>query len=456
MLKALMIKRSLDAKRAELDALVEKDSAFQTREAELEQAIGEVEPGNAEQEAAVNAEIEQFDADKTAHDLEKATLSADIADLEGQLDEIERSAPAPKTPEKKNAEKVRGDTTMEIREKFFGLDMQQRSEFFQRQDVGEFLTRVRAAMKEKRAITGADLTIPTVVLELIRQNIMEYSKLYKHVRVRAVPGKARQNVMGLMPEGVWTEMCAALNELDLTFAGVEVDGYKVGGYIAVCNATLEDSDVALASEIITALGQAIGLALDKAILYGKGSGSKMPMGVVTRLVQTVDPSDPKTSIPWKDLHESNVISVTGKTDAALFKAIIEASGAANSEYSRGSKFWVVNEKTRTKLLANSVSINAAGAIVAGVNGEMPVIGGALEVLNFMPDDVIVGGYGDLYLLAERAGAAMAQSNQAKFIEDQTVFKGTARYDGLPVIAEGFVAIGINGNTPDATMTFAGE
>lgn len=456
MLKALMIKRSLDAKRAELAALIEKDAEFQTREAELEQAIGEVEPGNDEQETAVNAEIEAFDSDKTAHDQAKAKLSADIADLEGQLDEIERGAPAPKNPEKKNAEKVRGDTTMEIREKFFGLDMQQRSEFFQRQDVGEFLTRVRAAMKEKRAITGADLTIPTVVLELIRQNIMEYSKLYKHVRVRAVPGKARQNVMGLMPEGVWTEMCAALNELDLTFAGVEVDGYKVGGYIAVCNATLEDSDVALASEIITALGQAIGLALDKAILYGKGSGSKMPMGVVTRLVQTVDPSDPKTSIPWKDLHESNVISVTGKTDAALFKAIIEASGAANSEYSRGSKFWVVNEKTRTKLLANSVSINAAGAIVAGVNGEMPVIGGALEVLNFMPDDVIVGGYGDLYLLAERAGAAMAQSNQAKFIEDQTVFKGTARYDGLPVIAEGFVAIGINGNTPDATMTFAGE
>ena len=33
-------------------------------------------------------------------------------------------------------------------------------------------------------------------------------------------------------------------------------------------------------------------------------------------------------------------------------------------------------------------------------------------------------------------------------------KGTARYDGLPVIAEGFVAIGLNGVTPTAQMTFA--
>lgn len=452
-LKTIMLRRSIDKKKAELEQLRAKDQEFQTREAELEKAIGEAE--TEEEEKVLTEEVEKFDAEKTEHEQSKQALETEITEMEGQLEELERNAPSPTAPEN-HKPKERTDNNMETREKFFGMDIQQRSAFFQRQDVTEFLTRVRAVMKEKRAVTGADLTIPTVVLDLIRQNIMEYSKLYKHVRVRNVPGKARQNVMGLMPEGVWTEMCATLNELDLTFAGVEVDGYKVGGYIAVCNATLEDSDISLASEIITALGQAIGLALDKAILYGKGSGSKMPMGIVTRLVQTVDPSDPKTTIPWKDLHTSNVVALTGKTDAALFKGIIEASGAANSEYSRGSKFWAVNEKTRTKLLANSVSINAAGAIVAGVNGEMPVIGGALEVLNFMPDDVIVGGYGDLYLLAERAGAAMAQSDQAKFIEDQTVFKGTARYDGLPVIADAFVAIGINGNTPDATMTFAGS
>ena len=34
-------------------------------------------------------------------------------------------------------------------------------------------------------------------------------------------------------------------------------------------------------------------------------------------------------------------------------------------------------------------------------------------------------------------------------------KGTARYDGQPVIAEGFVAIGL-GTTPNATMTFAAD
>ena len=78
---------------------------------------------------------------------------------------------------------------------------------------------------------------------------------------------------------------------------------------------------------------------------------------------------------------------------------------------------------------------------------MPVTGGDVELLEFMPDDVIVGGYGDLYLLTERAGMYIAQSEHVRFIEDQTVFRGTARYDGMPVIEEGFVAIGIGGTKP---------
>ena len=63
---------------------------------------------------------------------------------------------------------------------------------------------------------------------------------------------------------------------------------------------------------------------------------------------------------------------------------------------------------------------------------------------------IIGGFFDLYLLGERAGAKFAQSEHVFFIQDQTAFKGTARYDGQPVIPEGFVVIGLEGTTPDAT------
>lgn len=465
MLKQILLRKKLDELRAQMtDAeetranLAERRAALNLREEELEQAVGEVNADTTDEDkSALDEETAKFEADDVAltgeeNENEETTrkLQEKIDDLQRELDELDkRSAAAAKVPEK---EERKDEKIMNTR-KFFGMNMQERDAFFARQDVKDFLTRVRDLGGQKRAITGSELLIPTVVLDILRENISETSKLYKHVNVRMVPGKARQRVMGTIPEAVWTEMCAKLNELSLSLSGVDVDGYKVGGYIPVCNALLEDSDIDLATEIISALGKAIGLALDKAILYG--TGVKMPMGIVTRLTQTMDPGNEKSSIPWTNLSASNVLAISGKTGIELFQALLKASGAAKGKYSMGGKFWVMNEQTKNNLIAESMSINAAGAISAGMTNTMPIIGGAIEELEFIPDDVILGGYGDLYLLVERAGTAIAQSEHVRFMEDQTVFKGTARYDGIPVIAEGFVAIGIGDTKPTAgAVTFA--
>lgn len=447
-LKTLMLRRSIDLKKKDLEELRKKDSEFQTREAELENAVAEVQ--TQEQQTAVQEAVEQFDTEKDAHTAAVSALQGEIDDLERQLQEEEEKTPQ---REGKPADERKDEKNMNTRVKFFGMNMQERDAFLGKDEVKNWLERARELGRQKRTITGAELTIPTSVLDLMRENVGSYSKLYKYVRIRKVKGKARQNVMGAIPEGIWIEMVGALDELDLSFGNAEMDGYKVGGYFAIPNSTLEDSDLALATELITALMQAIGIGLDKAIIYG--TGTKMPRGILPRLAETEAPADSNVKVPWKDLHASNIIKITGKTDLQLFKAIIEGSGAAKSQYSRGGKFWAMNETTKTKLLANSLGVNAAAAITAGMQGTMPVIGGAIEELGFMPDGVIVGGYGDLYLLVEREGAQVAQSEHARFTEDQTVLKGSARYDGTPVIAEGFVAMDINGNEISATaVTFA--
>lgn len=458
-LRTLMLKKQIDEKRKALNVATEKRSELEKRETELEQAIAEAE--TEEEKQTVEEAVTAFEEEKKANDEEIAELENTLTELESELAEKEseqqtptEDAPAP--VDNNNSEtRERGKIKMK-RTKFFGMSMEERTAFFENEEVKAFLARTREIGKEKRAISGKELLIPTVVLDLIRENISKYSKLISKVNLVPVPGKARQNVMGTIPEAVWTEMCAKLNELDLSFTGVEIDGYKVGGFIPVCNAVLEDSDENLAAIIIDALGQAIGYALDKAIVFG--TGTKMPVGIFTRIAQTADPADPRTTIPWKDLHTSNIVKIAStKTGVDFFKEIIKAAGAAKSNYARGGKFWVMNEATYNAILAESLSINAAGSVVAGVNGSMPIVGGECVLLEFMPDNVIVGGYGDLYLLAERAGAEFAQSEHVRFIEDQTVFKGTARYDGLPVIAEGFVVIGINGVTPSASgVSFAAD
>ena len=458
-LRQIMLKKKIDDKKKELEALRAKDPEFDQREAALEASIEEAK--TEEEQKAVEDEIGKFEEEKAANDEAKASLEQEVSSLEEELRTIEetdkaqeRAAAKPATPEKHERE----DKEMADREVRHGYDA-----IMQREDVKAWIGEIRSCIKEKRALTNVGLTIPEVFLGLLRENVTKYSKLYRHVTVRPISGTGREVVMGSVPEAIWTECCATLNELSLGFNDVEVDCYKVGGYFAVCNAALEDSDVQLASTIMDALGQSIGLALDKAILYGQNSSSnmKMPQGIMSRLVQTSEPSTyPATARTWEDLHTTNIRTIGASTMPVtgidLYKDIIEESGAIKGKYARGEKVWVMNEKTYTTLKAEAVSFNAAGAIVAGLNDTMPVVGGIVEVLDFIPDGVIIGGYFELYLLAERAGSKFAQSEHVRFVQDQTVFKGTARYDGVPVIAEGFMAIGLNGVTPDATMTFASD
>lgn len=454
MLKAIMLRKKLSEVTKKLTEAREKAKELATREKELEAAIDEAQ--TEEEKEAVNQEVEQYEKDKAENEESVRNLEQEVSDTEKELADLEekqrQAAPAADTT-KRGEDTVK---TMTTRKKFFGMNNQERDAFLAREDVHTFLERVRTLGTENRSITNAELTIPDVMLELLRENIEGYSKLYKYVNVKSVPGEARQNIQGTIPEGVWTEMYAALNELSLSFNNTEVDGYKVGGYLVINNAVLKDSDVNLAETIVTALGQAIGLALDKAILYGKGT--KMPLGIVTRLAQATKPeSYPETARTWVDLSSTNIKSIAAaKTGVELFKEIIKASGAAKGKYSTGTRFWAMNETTKTTLVSEALSFNAAGAIATGMNDTMPIIGGTIETLDFIPDNVIVGGYGDLYLLAEREGTSIAQSEHVKFLEDQTVFKGTARYDGIPSIAEGFVAIGISGTKPTADMTFADD
>lgn len=466
-LKALMLKRSIDAKKAELAALEAKDEEFATREADLAQAIEEVEPGNVEQEGAINAEIEQFEADSTTHSEAKETLRVDIERLEGELEEIERNAPVPPAPEIKKND-VRGDQRMEninirslpmTRRAFDALPMEQRNTIVAQDDVKTFLGELRNMKGQSRAITGAELTIPVVFLDLISENMFRYSKLLNRVRVRNVSGEARQTIAGTVPEAIWTEMCGAINELSFTFNQVTLDGYKVAGYVPVCNSLLEDNDINLASWIVEMISESIGLAMDKAILYGKGAASKMPLGIVTRLAQDTKPADYPANAPeWVDLSDSNILQIGGAsvTGAEFWSALMTATGATYTRYNRGNMFWAMNSKTYATLKSKLITFTATGDIVANLFGSLPIVTGDIDVLEFIPDGDIIGGYGDLYLLAMRSGMTIESSTHVQFIQDNTVFRGKQRADGMPIIPGAFVAININNQAVTTAMDFAAD
>lgn len=480
MLKQVVLSKKLTELRSKLETLTNKAADIETRraamaqrEADLEVAVNEISETSTEEErAAVDEATTQFEADQQALNEEanqnaaaQETLTQQIADTERELEELNnkaRNAQKPAASQVNNTNTQRKDEINMSKRTFFGMNREQRDAFLAREDVKGFLANVVAIAQQKRDVTGAGLTVPDVMLEVIRENITDYSKLLSKINVKSVDGHARENIVGSIPEAVWMEMIASFNEMDFALHNVEVDGYAVGGFIPVPNSLLDDSHYpSLAAEVMTMIAQAIGLALDKAIIYG--TGVKMPLGIVPRLAQTAQPADyPKTARPWKDLHTSNILTIRGGTTGAytkldgieLYKGVAAACGAAINKYSNGEKFWVMSERTWNQFVIAAMTINAAGAIVSGANKTMPVIGGEVITLDFMPDGEFVFGYGGLYLLAERAGVILNKSEHVRFLQRQTVFTGEARYDGTPVIPEAFIAVSINAADVTTFLPFA--
>ena len=466
-LRQIMLSRQIEQKKKELEALRGLDASFETREADITKAIEEAQTD--EEQKAVEEEVEKFDTEKTEHDTKKNDLEREIGELETELEAFEADPPAERHEnkvKKVRTNEMRADVNIRSlpmsKRAFDALPMETRTAWMEREDVKAFLSNLRSMKGNTRAVQGGELEIPVVFLDLISENMYRYSKLLNRVRVRTLTGEARQTIAGTVPEAVWTEMCGAINELTFVFNQITLDGYKVAGFIPVCNSLLEDtvSNLDLASWIIEMISEAIGLAEDKAILYGKGAPAHMPLGIVTRLAQENKPSDYPANAPaWVNLHATNIQKINGDsmTGAEFWSALTIAAGNTFTKYNRGEMFWTMNSKTYAKLRSKLITFTATGDVVANLYGYLPVITGNVDILEFIPDGDIIGGYGDLYLWVDRASMQIESNNGGEFfIQDNTVFRGKARADGAPVIPGAFVAININNTEVTTVMDFAAD
>lgn len=468
-LRALMLKRDIDLKTVALADLRAKDGEFAEREDKLRASIDEVE--TQEQRETVEAMVSEFDTERKAHETAKAALCGDIDRLKAELSELEAQEPlaAPRAAEN-NKERMIAPM-YEIKANVRRLPLTQRAfeaaytreerkAIVKQPDVQNFLAQLRNYGKAQASVTGADLAIPVIFLDLIAENMFRYSKLLNRVRVRTVRGEGRQTIAGTVPEAVWTEACAALNEVNFVFNQITTQDYKVGAFVPVCNSTLYDTDseLDLVGWLVEMMSESIGLAKDKAILYG--NGIRMPLGICPRLAQTSKPADYPANAPaWVDLHTTNVKSISADlTGAAFWAALTVATGNTFTKYSRGRQFWAMNSKTYNLLKSKAITFTASGDVVANVFGILPIVNGDIDVLEFIPDGDIIGGYGDLYLWAQREGAVIGTdvNGYTLRVTDNTLFYAKERADGMPIIPGAFVAINIAGSTPTTSMTFAGD
>ena len=462
-LRALILRKKIDDLNRKLQDNIAAADELKQREADLSQAIEEAE--TEDDQKFVSDAVTKYEEDKDENEKENQSLLSAIQETENELAEIEKAETAARSDENKKQDAVERKQTKMIytNEQFFGMSEERKNAFFADEQVRGFLDAMRDIgskkdQKQVRTVTGLDTLIPDVMIPLIRTKTEEFSKLLKYTNFKAIKGKSRTKIAGVIPEAAWTEMYTGVTQnLDMAFYADKFDGYKVDGYIAISNDYLADSDIALATEIINAIAGAIGKAIDKAIIYG--ADGEMPYGVVTSLLATTAPSNhPSNGRQWADYHSTHINTITSAnaTGVKLFQNIVLNTGVIRNDYSDANLVWVMNNATKMKILAESIGVNSGAAIVAGMGDKMPVVGGDIVTLEFIPDDTVIYGYFGNYMLVQREGVELAQSTDYHFLEDETVFRGTARYDGKPVIREAFGVIGI-GKAPVTTApAFAGQ
>ena len=163
-LAQLKLKRSIDEKRKEIEKLRGIKADFEKREAELEQSVEEAETD--EDKATIDEAVEALEKEENeAGDVDgKITnLEKEVTELEENLRTIEQKTEDPAPEEGRGTEKPQTRTIIggnKMIKRFKDMDMQTRDAFFANEAVASFMQNVRSLIKEKRSVSGADLTIP--------------------------------------------------------------------------------------------------------------------------------------------------------------------------------------------------------------------------------------------------------------------------------------------------------
>lgn len=444
------IRRSLEALTTKEEALGEKREALVKREAECEKSIDEADVDNDEEMQAVQQEAGEIEKEAKKLKTDEEEVKKEREELEKKLEEIERELDTedPTEAPQETVETEKDEVKREMRKNYTirGLSMAETDAFMARSEVKTFIDNVRNI----RNVQGAQFAIPETVFDIVNENILHYSKLLPIVRVENFAGRGRLNIIGEYPEAVWTEACGTLNEVNFKINTLELDGYKVGAYVFVCKAAVEDSDTVLINSIVEGLSESIGKAIDKAILYG--DGKKKPMGIVTRLTQETKPEGYPLNAPeWKNLTSGHVVKIDGKKTTEKVGELVKATGVLKEG---NNMFWAMNPKTLSAVKSDLVYFNANGAIVAQIDGTMPVLGGKIVTLDFIPDGDIIGGYGSAYVVLNRKNIEIDTNDRVQWVEDNIGYKATARLDGQPAVPQAFIAFNYNGVDVTKTVPFA--
>lgn len=433
-LKILMLRKKLEERRAKLGEVETELGELKKREDELEEAINELDENSSEEEHnTVSDSIDELEKEKEEKLKEKKDLEDEIADIEKNMaemeedtlvDEEENEGNENRKNEKKNIQ--RRDTIMDLT----NMTTRQRvGKILEREENINFFNDVtNLYFKREAALAGmtkdtAGLMIPDDVYYEINQRIGDYGSLYNIVRKLNLVGKARIIMNAGTPKMSWTEKCEPLKETTLgELQAVELDNFKLGGYLFLCESFVQDVNenkhhsITIANYIINEFAKAIAEALDKAIYEGKGASEKEPEGIKNAIKNTK-----------KVTNILELLGVIGSIDVGFYEHNAP-QGSITVAANRSTLYQFIYPETWGK--------DSNGKLVYGMGNTLPD-GTRIITSNVIPDGEVVVGDFNQYILGVRKDMTFDTNDRLQWIEENIGYKIRGRYDGKVINPKAF-------------------
>ena len=292
-------------------------------------------------------------------------------------------------------------------------------------------------------------TVPTAVEAGIFQATMEESIIFPRVKLynmpahsQHIPGwkssdRSREDGVPRFFGGVAAQRLSEGSTASLKtpkLRDMTLTAKKVGLYIAASREVLEDSN-SIASVLEPQMVSALAATYDDDVLVGDGVGK--PQGV---------------------LNSPATISITRNTASQVnYVDLVAMLGRIHPQFTRRA-VWVIapNVLEQLLLLQDGASHYIFPPSIMGAAQDVPqsMLGRPLFISESLPElgergDVLLCDF-SLYAFGLRAGVILQKSEHVRYMEDETVFRVLARYDGQALLEEPITPI--NGSTE--TLSFA--
>lgn len=274
-------------------------------------------------------------------------------------------------------------------------------------------SRDRKAELRDYLTTNVD-TVPRIVWQEILMRLVETSGVLsagpRTITTREGSGDIRVPVLTQYGTATIVAEGSAIGESDSTFDSVDMSAYKYGLLSSVSNELLFDSAFDLAPWLGADLGTKIGRAVSAHLTTG--SGTAQPEGIVT----------------------SATVGVTGTATSPTIANIFTLWSSLPHQY-RANASWVLNPSVYASLVAQN-DTQGRSLVLGDLSSAQPMMMFGAPV--FLDSTMPAAGtanrcvwVGDMsrYLTVRYAGDLRVESSdQYKFSEDRTVWRGLLRVD----------------------------